>query len=500
MDEMHELLRAYEEMNALHAVLAEEDARHEDLFRSIHPDQRDSARNLLHYTKLRNADLRPLQATLSRHGLSSLSRSEASVLTNVTRVLRTLGRLTGQPIPEPSFFDPADHLAKHTEDLLGTESSSRRTRIMVTAPSAAADDPELIRALLDAGMDMLRIDCAHDTPEDWKKMTTHVRYAEERTGRSCLILCDLIGPKLRTASWGKRDKGKLLLSPGDRFFLTAYTSEPQRGLPSVPCATPALLGDLLPGQAIWFDDGKFGGQVLEVDADRALIRIHHAPEGGGKLKGNRSINVPDTRVTLPALSARDLRDLDTVAEIADLVGQSYIREPADVNALTSELARRNAIHLGTILKIETPSAFSQLPAILLAGMSNPRLGVMVARGDLAVEVGFDRLAEVQEEILWMCEAAHVPVVWGDQVLERMTQEGQPTRAEVTDAAMSARAECVMLNRGPYVARAVQFLNNVLYRMGQHQNKNSALLKPLTIASWLDDEDDDETSVTAASAE
>src|SRR6188768_3575403 len=140
MDEMHELLRAYDEVSALHAVLLDEDARHGELFRSIHPDQRDSARNLLHYTKLRKADLRPLQDTLRRHGLSSLSRSEASVLSDVTRVLRTLGRLTGQAIHEPSFFDPSPQLEQHTSDLLGMECGARRTRIMVTAPSAAAED------------------------------------------------------------------------------------------------------------------------------------------------------------------------------------------------------------------------------------------------------------------------------------------------------------------------------------------------------------------------
>ncbi|HXS19372.1 MAG TPA: pyruvate kinase, partial [Polyangiaceae bacterium] len=110
------------------------------------------------------------------------------------------------------------------------------------------------------------------------------------------------------------------------------------------------------------------------------------------------------------------------------------------------------------------------------------------------------LAEVQEEILWMCEAAHAPVILATQVLERMTTEGQPTRAEVIDAAMSARAECVLLQRGPYVVQAVQFLNNVLSRMEQHQSKTRPLLRPLTIASWLDEDDEDENSVAAASAE
>jgi pyruvate kinase len=108
---------------------------------------------------------------------------------------------------------------------------------------------------------------------------------------------------------------------------------------------------------------------------------------------------------------------------------------------------------------------------------------MIARGDLAVEIGFDRLSEIQEEILWLCEAAQIPVIWATQVLEGMVQGGQASRAEVTDAAMSQRAECVMLNKGPHVAEAVRFLRGVLARMDRHQSKKSPRLGPLGL--WRD---------------
>ena len=106
---------------------------------------------------------------------------------------------------------------------------------------------------------------------------------------------------------------------------------------------------------------------------------------------------------------------------------------------------------------------------------------MVARGDLAVEVGFERLAEVQEEILWLCEAAHIPVIWATQVLENMAKSGRPSRAEVSDAAMSGRAECVMLNKGPYIDEAVRFLAGVLERMEAHQSKRRNMMRRLAIS-------------------
>lgn len=105
---------------------------------------------------------------------------------------------------------------------------------------------------------------------------------------------------------------------------------------------------------------------------------------------------------------------------------------------------------------------------------------MIARGDLAVELGFERIGEVQENILWLCEAAHVPVIWATQVLAGMVEEGAPSRAEVTDAAMGQRAECVMLNKGPFIVEAVRFLDNVLRRMDRHQSKKSARLTPLEL--------------------
>jgi len=211
------------------------------------------------------------------------------------------------------------------------------------------------------------------------------------------------------------------------------------------------------------------------------VEIDQARSGKGKLRGVRGINLPDTDFVLPALTEKDLRDLDFAVEHADGVGLSFVRRPEDVERLQSELDRRGGGGLGIVLKIETQRGFEALPRVLLAALRSPRVGVMVARGDLGVEVGFERLAEVQEEILWLCEAAHVPVIWATQVLETLSKKGMPSRAEVTDAAMSGRAECVMLNKGPHAVEAVRFLCDVLRRMEGHLEKKSARLRPLGVS-------------------
>jgi len=164
---------------------------------------------------------------------------------------------------------------------------------------------------------------------------------------------------------------------------------------------------------------------------------------------------------------------------------SFVRHERDIHQLRSRLRELDAEQMGIVLKIETRQAFERLPNMIFAAMRQHPIGVMIARGDLAVECGYERLAEVQEEILWICEAAHIPVIWATQVLESMAKRGQPSRAEITDAAMGERAECVMLNKGAHIVAAVSTLDDILRRMENHQSKKSARLRQLHLRAMLE---------------
>jgi pyruvate kinase len=166
-----------------------------------------------------------------------------------------------------------------------------------------------------------------------------------------------------------------------------------------------------------------------------------------------------------------------------MIGYSFVQNAADIALLQDELAQRRPDwrRIGLVAKIETPRAIHNLPELMVQAASHQPFAVMIARGDLAVEIGFERLAEMQEEMLWLCEAAHVPVIWATQVLESMIRKGLPSRGEMTDAAMAGRAECVMLNKGPYMAEAVAALDRLLARMAEHQLKKTPRLRALR--SW-----------------
>ena len=246
----------------------------------------------------------------------------------------------------------------------------------------------------------------------------------------------------------------------------------------ISCSEAAIFAALRVGHQVWIDDGKIGAVVEALDERGAWLRVTHARPGGERIAPGKGLNFPDSTLPLPALSATDLADLDFAARHADIVGLSFVRSAADMEALARELARRGRANLGVIAKIETRAALKNLPEIMVRGAGGHPFGVMIARGDLAVEIGYERLAEIQEEILWLCEAAHVPVIWATQVLEGLVKRGRPTRAEISDAALSQRAECVMLNKGPFLLQALAVLDNVVARMRNHQRKKTAQYRAL----------------------
>jgi pyruvate kinase len=202
------------------------------------------------------------------------------------------------------------------------------------------------------------------------------------------------------------------------------------------------------------------------------------------LRADRAINLPETKLTLPALSDKDLDDLKSVGPFADAVEMSFVQREEDILNLHKALHELGREDLGVILKIEKERAFDELPRLILTAMRERKCGVMIARGDLAVEAGFERMAEVQEEILWIAEAAHVPTIWATQVLENLAKEGMLSRPEVTDAAMSARAEAVMLNKGRFIVEAIKTLDDILGRMQEHQSKTRDVFRALHVSKSL----------------
>jgi pyruvate kinase len=576
-----------------------------DWLEGVAREYRPSARNLVHYWAIRQRDLRELQGRLAAFGLSSLGRSEPHVEATLRLVRAAVTAMlegTWQPPAEATVQADEGYqlLRRRATELLGAEPADRETRIMVTLPSEAATDFGLVRGLVERGMNVARINCAHDDAEAWRAMARHVRRASAAIGGQCLVAMDLAGPKLRTGPIEAgprvvklrptRDALGRVVAPA-RVWLTALenpTLAPESGMTTIPvsrdwlarrcesdvvtvddtrgakrrlvlirpdtrsdgfiattdkttylatgtvlevrhaddptevglvpsleqslllrqgdvlrltrdcspapvcggdvprigCTLPEVFTHARVGEKIHFDDGRISGEIVTVSADDIEVKIERAAADGSKLRAGKGINVPDTRLVISALTAEDVDDLDAVVELADVVELSFVQDPSDIERLHDLLDRLGGERLGVVLKIETRRAFERLPQLLLTALRRPRTGVMIARGDLAVEVGYHRLAELQEEILWLCTAAHLPVIWATQVLEQLAKSGLPSRAEISDAAMGERAECVMLNKGPHIGDAIVVLDDILGRMTEHHYKKTALLRQLH--SWRPD--------------
>ena len=464
-------------------------------------DRDASARNLLQYLALRRHDLRELQDPLIALGLSSLGGSEGHVQASVDAVLDALGALARhRPVtrsnpPPMGFAHNREVLAIRTEALLGPVPRGRPTRIMVTMPTEAAHDPAMVRELLVAGMDCMRINCAHDAAPEWRAMLENLRQGQDETRRRARVEVDLPGPKLRTGplapqptSDGKGDY--LRLGIGDRLLLTrdagvTMSGPDERPAARIGCSLAEAFTVTRRGHQVWLDDGKLGGVVESVDRDSIELRITSARAKGSKLRAGKGINLPDAVLDIDLIGPHSQDALEFAAECADIVGLSFVSRAREVERVNGYLAQHARPEVGMILKIETRRAFEHLPGLLLAALGGQRpAGVMIARGDLAVECGYERLAEVQEEILWLCQAAHVPVIWATQVLDRLAKTGRPSRAEITDAAMGVRAECVMLNKGPRIIEAISVLDDILRRMEQHHRKKRSLLPPLGASDYV----------------
>ncbi len=617
-----------DEIKTLQAAGTELERRMSDDLALIHPNFAASSRNFLRYLGVRQHDIRPLQQALALRGLSSFGLLEPHVAASLTLVSQRLEEMRGATLTAPAtsaatsaaaptidYHQGFALLQEHSRDLLGELQSNRDVRIMVTLPSEAATDTTLIPNLMEAGMDIARINCAHDDVGAWRSMIEQIRHTALTLGRACLVQIDLAGPKSRTGAlhtqgnilkirpqrdfqgrmteeallWithkpqhpapdaqiptlilepalgavdaaclagatahnpesntntvtfddarGQKAVARIIKATRDGFLLAfnhthyiadgtpiQFTAQPEfngqlLGAPSIDeeirlkagdilcltraplpgtaaqwaadgrcikqaklhCTLEAAFNDAKPDQSVWLDDGRIGGLILSNDGEVIQVSITHAAPEGSKIKAEKGINFPDTDFKTPALTEKDLADLTALAHEVDIVALSFLRTPHDVAQLQAQLTQLQAENLGVVLKIENRQAFAHLPKILLTGMRSAKLGIMIARGDLAVELGYERLSEVQEEILWLCEAAHVPVIWATQILESMAKSGVPTRPEVTDAAMSIRAECAMLNKGPHIVEALWFLNAVLGRMEGHYHKRMTMRRKLTIA-------------------
>lgn len=478
------------ELHRLADAMQQAEAGCSALIEKVHPSNRRSAANLIHYLVLRNTDIRALQNQLHHAGLSSLSNSESHIRHQLLAVLRWLEPgLTADQSGSVDAAEARSLILTRSNRLFGSYPAisepilEHMPFIMVTLDASLAGDEDAICRFLHEGMNVARINCAHDDETTWSRLIATLRAASKKTGKGCRVYMDLAGPKLRTGIPGKgRDKRKLPLRKGQKISLVEPEYKAGDKEKAVSCSVRGVIAQLHPGQHVLFDDGLVSTVVKRVNGNTATLLVERVSEKKPWVKAGKGINFPNARLKIVSLTREDSRALPFICREADIIGYSFVRFGHDLDDLQQSMTDLCDTPPPVVVKIETPEAFSNLPALLLQGMTQPVAGVMIARGDLAVEVGFERMSELQEEILWLCEAAHVPVIWATQVLETLQKTGVATRSEATDAARASLAECVMINKGPYTVEVIRMLKDILRRSGGHHFKRRRIFRPLAVAT------------------
>ena len=471
----------------------------------VAPYYRLSVYNLYRYIILRTFDLRKYHDKLSELGVSSIRTSQGYIYSNLCTVIKNLRLLNGEEahIDQEIKLDKSTLigyvkskklLKKNTNRLFKRQQKKHFAEIMVTLPAEAATDNRIIREMADNGMAIARINLSHGSKEEWLNMVNFIKDINNKTQHNIKIYMDLSGPKFRTSQIEIKDKlgklkDKIAVKEGDHIILTKRETKgklsvfTKKGSQVERAEIGVLLDEIIDaisvGDIVMFDDGMIKAIATAKNKTDVDLKITAAYKH--KLSSHKGINLPNSRYSMPALTDADIENLEFVCNHADIVGYSFVKSKEDVAILYEHLSHYNTDNLGVVFKIETQEAFESLPSILVEGMKHHSIGIMIARGDLAVELGFERISEVQNQILWLCEAAHIPVIWATQVLENLAKTGIPTRAEISDAIMGAHAECIMLNKGPYINNAIRTLENILVRMDSHGFKQKNALRPLNIA-------------------
>lgn len=354
----------------------------------------------------------------------------------------------------------------------------RYTKIIFTIGPATFEGDVLCQ-LLRHGVDVCRLNMAH-ADHDWtRRAIANVREACEAVGRKVAIMMDIKGPEIRT---GPVDQ-TLELVRGESFDLyLGKGCEPDAGVRGVSINYPSLANDVSEGDTVLVDSGLLRLRVEEIRHDRirCVVRI------GGPLGSRRHINLPGVHVQLPALTDKDRHDVDLgVALGVDFFALSFVRSPDDLDILRRYLADRKS-PARIIAKIEDQSAIMNLNDIVRASD-----GLMVARGDLGIEIPYETLPNVQRRAVKTCLAMGKPVIVATHMLESMIQNPLPTRAEITDVANAVyeQADCVMLSGettvGKYPVECIKVLNRIIFSVeSQSERKSNATVPLRTIKSHI----------------
>ena len=448
---------------------------------SIREDFRSSAKNLAAYAVMRRRDLRELQERLDKLGYQGFRGIEANVLAGLDHLVQVI---QGEAVAnEEARWTEMDQAKAQTFQIFGLE-AGKRAQNLVTLPTEAGRDPHYVSDLSQAGMDLARINCAHDQAKTWQAMAKNIQAAGKAKVRQHPIYCDLAGPKVRIeALYTEQQNPRFFAS--DTFFISHVKPLEDFQDQNLVLYTPQkdLIQSLEVGDPVVMYDGDLLAHVTSQHEEGVVVEVDRVRKAKGqKIKATKGMNFPGRDSQLPILTPADCQAMEAVKDFARGYNFSFVRQVADIVAIKAQLAEaygeETDQHPPFFIKIETQSILENLFPVLVEANCNHYAGLMIARGDLAAELGGLRLASDQEDLVASARAARIPGIWATQGMENMVKTGIPTRAEMADVMLAGRCDLVMLNKGGHIQEGIQLLNQVLDQSRYYMPTSPSPLRPL----------------------
>lgn len=347
-----------------------------------------------------------------------------------------------------------------TEKTIAAEGVSIHTSsIMVNIKRETLNGFQHLIPLIQEGVSQFRINCAFGTHAEWLQMINNVKQAGTFCGSDCKVLLDMAGPKIRIEAIYENglSKADALLKVGRRILLGGKRSSGNiKGL-YFQVDIPDLARLIKVGDPVRFDDSKVEAVVIDVDADCLILEVRKLITAETELTVGKGINFPTFTHAVDPLTSKDRSDLEFAVKYADVISFSFTHLPEDIDKFIAEIKKHTAELPPVVIKIETQTALNRLREILIWCYQIPNVTILIARGDLVSECGFERLAANQEYIFKLAKEAGLPVILATEVLEQMNQLGMPSRSEMIDAHYALDADQILLNAGSNAVQCAQML-------------------------------------------
>ncbi|MEA3443123.1 MAG: pyruvate kinase [Bacteroidota bacterium] len=451
---LHELLLVFQKINQQRQKYLQQ---HQNLILSVSDDKRESIENFVSYISYMDNKLE-CERIISKHDFPIVFSETENFHNSIGPLMRMAGFSSDlKKIP--------NLLSENVSGFFGKEFTGK-PQLMVNLRQEAEYNQDYLQKLLNNGVGFFRINCAFGKHKSWQAISENLKSASTHCGIQGKLLMDLAGPKIRIEKLFKdlSSENSIRLQENEELiianspFSIADNHQEFKNYHIIKSNFTGDFSSCRPGEIIRFDDSRIEAHIVGVEQDYLKIIIKKLIRPEENLLPGKGINFPESSLGISGLTEKDKIDLSGITNIADVLCFSFVQSAADIIEIEREILKHDRGNVPVVIKIETYLAIENIEEILLAAMRIKKVAILVARGDLVSECGWEALPAIQERIFKLAKAAHLPTILATEIMESFNQTGIHTRPDVIDLYHARNFDCLLINKGPNIFGTIDFVN------------------------------------------